>query len=660
MLQWARDNLAAMWQADDSSSSDEAAASPLAGGHSAPAARARPRAHSLHSPEKHFSSATSGVRRLMGSFGGHPSADALSHSATDDSSGGESGPDGERTRRSVYNAALRNRSAEFVTPMQLGVCVCTWNVGRAPPPPTTELAKWLLGGAGHGAEAMPDVIVVGLQEVELGGASLLLEVTEAYVLWNEAILEALHEAAAARSAADGSPRVWYRKIEAIQLVGIVLTFIVQRRHSTHVTNVTKAVVRTGFALSTLGNKGTAGIRATIYGKRFLFIAAHFAAHAHNVKKRNDNFANSLANLALDVPDDADDEFDFVHAEGATRPRQRVPRGQRFRERFIKRMKGKAPGALHSKRLLYSHDYVFFFGDLNYRLAAMPYDVVADRIASGDFVSLLGHDELKNSMNNRLAFEDFAEAEINFPPTYKMVPDTGDYVPAAAGRVPAWTDRILFRQLDGDDVPRLWEAVNALERHRTAAEVVRDFGRRVSRIPGKLRRVATAPDALHQAASSSGDESPVGPIDAFPLDGPARSAWDVSPSPPNSSSPTTDASPHGLSPHGLSPREFINGPRCASSGAVSPTLADEPAGGSSSGGSGSGPEGRARPMRGVQCVNNELRCGSYTSVQDLQVSDHRPVCARFTAAVAKTDAAAMNRVMMDIRNDCGSDGGSDGD
>ena len=59
-------------------------------------------------------------------------------------------------------------------------------------------------------------------------------------------------------------------------------------------------------------------------------------------------------------------------------------------------------------------------------------------------SLLRHDQLLRTISEGQAFPDFAEAEISFPPTFKFDKGTRDYDTSHKNRIPAYTDRILFK------------------------------------------------------------------------------------------------------------------------------------------------------------------------------------------------------------------------
>ena len=77
-------------------------------------------------------------------------------------------------------------------------------------------------------------------------------------------------------------------------------------------------------------------------------------------------------------------------------------------------------------------FFFFF------LQLMP---LADRLA---WPELIAHDQLSKQRNVSDAWDDFDEAKINFPPTYKYDVGTDDWDTSAKQRCPAWCDRVLQR------------------------------------------------------------------------------------------------------------------------------------------------------------------------------------------------------------------------
>jgi len=59
-------------------------------------------------------------------------------------------------------------------------------------------------------------------------------------------------------------------------------------------------------------------------------------------------------------------------------------------------------------------------------------------------ALLKHDQLRSTMAARRAFVGLVEGEITFAPTFKFDKNSDEFDTSHKQRIPAWTDRILFK------------------------------------------------------------------------------------------------------------------------------------------------------------------------------------------------------------------------
>lgn len=82
------------------------------------------------------------------------------------------------------------------------------------------------------------------------------------------------------------------------------------------------------------------------------------------------------------------------------------------------------------------------GDLNFRVTVennanwkQP-----EQVSEAAYEEILKSEEFASHKEKELAFTNFTEAPIRFPPTHKFEPDTDDYVPK---RIPSFTDRVLY-------------------------------------------------------------------------------------------------------------------------------------------------------------------------------------------------------------------------
>ncbi|GJQ83271.1 hypothetical protein Trydic_g8863 [Trypoxylus dichotomus] len=94
--------------------------------------------------------------------------------------------------------------------------------------------------------------------------------------------------------------------------------------------------------------------------------------------------------------------------------------------------------------IFFHDYVFWMGDLNFRLLEeldMSLEEIVARVRKGEYQKLFDYDQLRYVMRKGDAFTELQEGEVTFPPTFKFEVDSSFY---DCKRRPAWTDRILYK------------------------------------------------------------------------------------------------------------------------------------------------------------------------------------------------------------------------
>lgn len=96
--------------------------------------------------------------------------------------------------------------------------------------------------------------------------------------------------------------------------------------------------------------------------------------------------------------------------------------------------------------IYEHDYVFWFGDLNFRLYGdeatnLSPEEIREKIKREELGDLLQKDQLSIAMCEGRAFSELVERLPQFPPTFKFEPGTNEY---DMKRRPAWCDRILYK------------------------------------------------------------------------------------------------------------------------------------------------------------------------------------------------------------------------
>ncbi|XP_060061244.1 synaptojanin-2 isoform X2 [Erinaceus europaeus] len=291
--------------------------------------------------------------------------------------------------------ALWQRQAEFTRLRQAHVAVGTWNVNggkqfRSHLLGTTELAHWLLdapqlaGGLDSPDDSSPaDIFAVGFEEmVELSAGNIVNASTTNRKMWGEQLQKAVSR----------SHR--YILLTSAQLVGICLFIFVRPYHVPFIREVAVDTVKTGLG-GKAGNKGAVGIRFRFHSTSFCFICSHLTAGQSQVKERNEDYREITQKLSF-------------------------PMG----------------------RGVFSHDYVFWCGDFNYRID-LTYEEVFYFVKRQDWKRLLEFDQLQLQKASGKIFQDFHEGTINFGPTYKYDIGSAAYDTSDKCRTPAWTDRVLW-------------------------------------------------------------------------------------------------------------------------------------------------------------------------------------------------------------------------
>ncbi|XP_053703394.1 synaptojanin-1 isoform X3 [Synchiropus splendidus] len=287
---------------------------------------------------------------------------------------------------------------KYTRPKQIRVCVGTWNVNggkqfRSIAFRNQTLNDWLLDApvkAGlpefQGTKGGPiDIFAIGFEEmVELNAGNIVSASTTNQKLW------------AAELQKNISRDHKYVLLASEQLVGVCLFVFIRPQHAPFIRDVAVDTVKTGMGGAT-GNKGGVAIRLLFHTTSICFVCSHFAAGQSQVKERNDDYNEITRKLSF-------------------------PMG----------------------RLLYSHDYVFWCGDFNYRIN-LPNEEVKELIRQQNWDALTAGDQLVEQKNNGLVFRGFVEGKLDFAPTYKYDLFSEDYDTSEKCRTPAWTDRILWKR-----------------------------------------------------------------------------------------------------------------------------------------------------------------------------------------------------------------------
>ncbi|KAK2586242.1 hypothetical protein KPH14_001499 [Odynerus spinipes] len=262
---------------------------------------------------------------------------------------------------------------------RLRIYFVTWNVATKHP----EQGLHPLLNVMHGNnKSPPDLYFIGLQEVKAQPQNMVLDIF-CEDPWTKSFRDVLKEHD-------------YVKIRTQRLQGLVLNVFCLRKHITHLRLVEAQYTKTGFG-GMWGNKGAVSIRLNIYGVNICVVNTHLTPHDHLLADRIADYNTILKNHTFTAPD--------------------------------------TPNILF-------HDYVFWIGDLNFRLngedlTASDIDLL---VKKNQLNLLLERDQLKMVMNNEDAFAELNENDITFPPTYKYEFASQEF---DLKRRPSWTDRILY-------------------------------------------------------------------------------------------------------------------------------------------------------------------------------------------------------------------------
>ncbi|XP_046960005.1 inositol polyphosphate 5-phosphatase E isoform X2 [Vanessa cardui] len=293
----------------------------------------------------------------------------------------------DRKRRNYLYGRLASHSLlgaaelEHVFPdREVKIFVGTWNMNGQAPP--KELADFIFPNE---VKHVPDIFAIGTQES-------FSERTE----WEITIQEVLGPS--------------HLLLHSYYLGTIHLTVFIRRDliWFCSLPEDASLSVRPGTAFRT---KGAVAISFALFGSTFLFVTAHLTAHQEKVKERLSDIKRIIR--SIDLPKNL-------------------------------------PCRHKSKDVTNNFDYVFWCGDLNFRLGE-PRAAVLRWIEQTQFPlppnlphGLLHADQLTAVLEDGAAFRDFREAPITFPPTYKYDPGSQQFDTSSKQRVPAYTDRILFK------------------------------------------------------------------------------------------------------------------------------------------------------------------------------------------------------------------------
>ncbi|PNF32338.1 Inositol polyphosphate 5-phosphatase K [Cryptotermes secundus] len=259
----------------------------------------------------------------------------------------------------------------------------TWNVAtRHPEEDLAEMLGFGTSGKHKVQERLPDIFAIGLQEVKSQPQNILMD-----AIFDDPWTNAYRDVLA---------RWDYVKVKTIRLQGLLLSLFCLRKHLLHLRDIETQYTRTGLG-GMWGNKGAVTIRLSIYGCSVCLVNCHLTPHDHLLQERIADYNNII-------------------------------KSQLFRAKETSN--------------IFFHDYVFWIGDMNFRLVdGYSAEEIDHLIRKGELMRLLDKDQLLQVMSSGEAFSELSEQLPTFPPTYKFEFHSSRY---DLKRRPSWTDRILYK------------------------------------------------------------------------------------------------------------------------------------------------------------------------------------------------------------------------
>jgi len=295
-----------------------------------------------------------------------------------------------RDRESVVIYQMSTKEEQFTDIQSFRFFVGTWNVNGQSPDGNVE--NWLAMD-----EEAPDLYAIGFQELDLSKEAFVFLESVKEEEWIKAVQVSLNKKAN------------YVLVKHVRLVGMMLLLYAKVEHQEFIHNVSVDTVGTGI-MGKLGNKGGVGIRMRFHATDVCFVNSHLAAHTEEFERRNQDYNDICSRMTFN-------QYERSCTES-------LP-------------------IFGSKRIK-DHDCVFWFGDLNYRINSLDCSEVKDLLAEGNLAAVQENDQFQQQRHQRKVFVGYHEGPITFLPTYKYDPGTNNWDTSEKSRPPAWTDRILWK------------------------------------------------------------------------------------------------------------------------------------------------------------------------------------------------------------------------
>lgn len=349
--------------------------------------------------------------------------------------------------------------ASIAQSRSLNVHCTTWNHAGLPPPfPLSPLFASPLDPPGEPWNPRHHVYAVGSEECERGiVASMLIPGAEEKTVWETAVSKTLGDE--------------YVKLASQGLGATHLVVFIHRDLRVVVSNVVTGKVATGLG-NTLANKGGVAIGFSVGATSFLFVNCHLAAGQKQVKRRNADWARIDARLGLTPSTLAVEGRIAMASAGSATPGsltggeqgvledKGVVRGEETDEEEGEELEqgesesveldadnANTSSFSNKPAASLNYDRCVWMGDLNYRIGRDRASVES-HLQENNLAGLVSSDQLCTERQQGRVGQGFAEGPLSFRPSYKFDVGGDQYDTGKKRRVPAWTDRILFRTMEG--------------------------------------------------------------------------------------------------------------------------------------------------------------------------------------------------------------------
>ncbi|KAI3922853.1 hypothetical protein MKW98_006984 [Papaver atlanticum] len=322
----------------------------------------------------------------------------------------------------ILRSELASKETHYKKLENLKILAGTWNVGQERASHDSLLA-WLGSAASE-----VGIVVVGLQEVEMGAGFLAMSAAKETVGLEGSSIGQWWMDNIGRILDEGTT---FERGGSRQLAGLLIVVWVRKCLMPHIGDIEAAAVPCGFGRA-IGNKGAVGLRMRVYGRAMCFVNCHLAAHLEAVTRRNADFDHIYRNMIFNRPSN------LLNAAAA---------GVSSVGQMLRVTNASGTNSEEGKPELSEADMVVFLGDFNYRLHGISYDEARDFISQRCFDWLREKDQLRAEMKAGKVFQGMREGVIRFPPTYKFEKNQAGLAGYDSGekkRIPAWCDRIIYR------------------------------------------------------------------------------------------------------------------------------------------------------------------------------------------------------------------------